>query len=90
MLNRQHIDQSVQTFLRSLIKILLTVLLIISVIGALGINTTSFAALLASAGVAIGMALSGNLQNFAGDWSSCSSNLIALATGSRRKGCKER
>lgn len=66
MLNRQHIDQSVQTFLRSLIKILLTVLLIISVIGALGINTTSFAALLASAGVAIGMALSGNLQNFAG------------------------
>lgn len=66
MLNRQHIEPSVQTFLRSLIKILLTVLLIISVIGALGVNTTSFAALLASAGVAIGMALSGNLQNFAG------------------------
>ena len=66
MLRRQRIDASVQTFLRSLVKILLTVLLIISVIGALGINTTSFAALLASAGVAIGMALSGNLQNFAG------------------------
>lgn len=66
MLNRRHIDPSVQTFLRSLIKILLTLLLIVSVIGALGINTTSFAALLASAGVAIGMALSGNLQNFAG------------------------
>ena len=48
------------------VKILLTLLLIVSVIGALGINTTSFAALLASAGVAIGMALSGNLQNFAG------------------------
>ena len=66
LLNRQHIDPSVQTFLRSMIKILLTILLIISVISALGINTTSFAALLASAGVAVGMALSGNLQNFAG------------------------
>lgn len=66
LLNRQHIDPSVQTFLRSMVKILLTILLIISVIGALGINTTSFAALLASAGVAVGMALSGNLQNFAG------------------------
>ena len=87
MLNRQHIEPSVQTFLRSLIKILLTVLLIISVIGALGVNTTSFAALLASAGVAIGMALSGTSP---ADWSSCSSNLIALATGSKRKGCKER
>ncbi len=66
MLNRQRIEPSVQTFLRSFINILLTILLIISVIGALGVNTASFAALLASAGVAIGMALSGNLQNFAG------------------------
>ena len=66
ILNREHIDPGVQTFLRSMVKILLTILLIISVIGALGINTTSFAALLASAGVAVGMALSGNLQNFAG------------------------
>lgn len=66
MLERRHIEVSVQSFLRSLVNILLTILLIISVIGALGINTTSFAALLASAGVAVGMALSGNLQNFAG------------------------
>lgn len=66
MLQRRHVDVGVQSFLRSLVNILLTVLLIISVIGALGINTTSFAALLASAGVAVGMALSGNLQNFAG------------------------
>ena len=66
MLNRRHIDVSVQSFVRSLVNILLTVLLIVSVVGALGINTTSFAALLASAGVAVGMALSGNLQNFAG------------------------
>ena len=53
-------------FVRSLVNILLTVLLIVSVVGALGVETTSFAALLASAGVAVGMALSGNLQNFAG------------------------
>lgn len=66
MLDRRRIDVSVQSFLRSLVKILLMLLLVVSVIGALGINTTSFAALLASAGVAIGMALSGNLQNFAG------------------------
>lgn len=66
IINRPNIDGSVQSFLGSLINILLTILLIISVIGALGINTTSFAALLASAGVAVGMALSGNLQNFAG------------------------
>ena len=66
MLSRRHVDVGVQSFLRSLVHILFTILLIISVISALGINTTSFAALLASAGVAVGMALSGNLQNFAG------------------------
>lgn len=63
---RSKIDVTVQTFLKSLTNILLTVLLIVTVVSTLGINTTSFAALLASAGVAIGMALSGNLQNFAG------------------------
>lgn len=66
MLTRRKVDDSVKTFLQSLTNILLTLLLIISVIGALGVNTTSFAALLASAGVAVGMALSGNLSNFAG------------------------
>ena len=66
MLDKRDIDVSVKTFTMSMVKISLTILLIISVIGALGLETTSFAALLASAGVAIGMALSGNLQNFAG------------------------
>ena len=66
MLERRKVEVSIQIFLKSTVNILLNVLLIISVVGALGINTTSFAALLASAGVAIGMALSGNLQNFAG------------------------
>lgn len=66
MMERKKIDATIQSFLRSFINILLTILLLISVVSALGVNTTSFAALLASAGVAIGMALSGNLQNLAG------------------------
>lgn len=63
---KRHIDAGIQSFVKSLVNILLTILLIIAVIGKLGVETTSFAALLASAGVAVGMALSGNLQNFAG------------------------
>ena len=66
MMERKHLDASIQSFLKSFINILLTILLLISVVSALGVNTTSFAALLASAGVAVGMALSGNLQNLAG------------------------
>ena len=66
LLARRHVDPGIQSFVKSLVNILLTILLIIAVIGKLGVETTSFAALLASAGVAIGMALSGNLQNFAG------------------------
>ena len=66
MMERRKIDATIQSFLRSFINILLTLLLLISVVSALGVNTTSFAALLASAGVAVGMALSGNLQNLAG------------------------
>lgn len=66
MMERRKVEITIQTFLHSLVNILLNILLLIAVIGALGINTTSFAALLASAGVAIGMALSGNLQNLAG------------------------
>lgn len=66
IMTKRNIDPSVQSFLGSLINVTLIILLIISVIGTLGIQTTSFAALLASAGVAIGMALSGNLSNFAG------------------------
>ena len=66
LMDKRKVDVSIKTFVRSLVNILLTILLIISVVGALGVETTSFAALLASAGVAVGMALSGNLQNFAG------------------------
>ena len=62
----RHIDRSLSTFILSLINILLYFILIVTVIGILGIETTSFLAIFASAGVAIGMALSGTLQNFAG------------------------
>ena len=66
MMQRRKIEPTIQTFLRSLLNVLMMILLGITVISALGVNTTSFAALLASAGVAVGMALSGNLQNLAG------------------------
>lgn len=66
ILERRKVDAGIQTFVKSLVNILLMVLLVIAVVGKLGVETTSFAALLASAGVAVGMALSGNLQNFAG------------------------
>lgn len=65
-LSKRKVDAGIQSFVKSLVNILLTILLIIAVVGKLGVETTSFAALLASAGVAVGMALSGNLQNFAG------------------------
>lgn len=65
-LSRKKIDQSVNTFVLSLVRVVLMLLLIVMIIGVLGINTSSFVALFASAGVAIGMALSGTLQNFAG------------------------
>ena len=59
-------ETTLTTFITSLVSITLTVLLIIVTIGALGINTTSLAALLAAGGMAIGMALSGTVSNFAG------------------------
>lgn len=63
---RRAVDKSLSSFVLSLIRMLLYFILIVTVIGILGINTSSFIALFASAGVAIGMALSGTLQNFAG------------------------
>lgn len=63
---RRNIDRSLTTFVLSLVRIVLYFILIVTVIGILGIETSSFLALFASAGVAIGMALSGTLQNFAG------------------------
>ena len=63
---KKNVEASLASFLGSMFNIVAMFLLIITVIGILGINTSSFIALFASAGVAIGMALSGTLQNFAG------------------------
>ena len=66
MLEKRNVEPTVQSFLKSFVNITLITLLIITVVGTLGVNTTSLAALLASAGLAVGMAFSGNLQNLAG------------------------
>ena len=63
---RRKVEVSLRSFLSGIIKVLLYVAIILVVIQVLGINTTSIVAMLASAGLAIGMALSGTLQNFAG------------------------
>lgn len=63
---RRKADKSLSTFVLSLIRIVLYFILIVTVIGILGLETSSFLAIFASAGVAVGMALSGTLQNFAG------------------------
>ena len=59
-------DPTLHKFLSNLISVILNFILIIFIISILGVNTSSLVALLASAGLAIGMALSGTLQNFAG------------------------
>lgn len=60
------VDPSLSPFLTSIIKIVLVVMLFISVAGMVGIETTSFVAVLGAAGLAIGLALQGSLSNFAG------------------------
>ena len=65
-MQRRKVEASLFSFTRSMVKITLYFLFIIIIIGILGIETSSFIALFASAGIAIGAALSGTLQNFAG------------------------
>lgn len=66
VLNKKNYDQSLQTFLVNLLSWGLKIFLIIIVISKLGVETTSFAAIIAAAGLAIGLALQGSLSNFAG------------------------
>lgn len=66
ILIKRNIEASLTTFILSLVRIALYFILIVTVISILGIETSSFIAIFASAGIAIGMALSGTLQNFAG------------------------
>jgi small conductance mechanosensitive channel len=63
---KKGMDESLKKFLRNLISWSLKVLLIVLILGNLGVETTSFAAILAAAGLAVGMALQGSLANFAG------------------------
>ena len=65
-LDARDLEPSLKTFFVSMVSALLKVLLGISVLGTLGIEMTSFIAILGAAGLAVGMALSGTLQNFAG------------------------
>lgn len=66
IMDKNHWDPMLESFLSSLISILLKVMVIISAAGIIWVQTSSFVAMLAAAGLAIGMALSGTLQNFAG------------------------
>ncbi|MBO4654686.1 MAG: mechanosensitive ion channel [Bacteroidales bacterium] len=66
LMDKKQIDVSLQSFLISLTDIALKVMIIIAVMGMIGIQTTSFIAVLGAAGLAVGMALQGTLQNFAG------------------------
>ncbi len=65
-MSSQDYDKSLQKFLLNLAKWALTIFLIITVISTLGVETTSLAAVIAAAGLAIGLALQGSLSNFAG------------------------
>ncbi len=65
-LERQKVDATVMRYLGTVINVTLNILLVVGILGYFGIQTTTFAALFAAAGVAIGMAWSGLLANFAG------------------------
>lgn len=66
VMTRSDYDESLKKFLLNLLNWSLKILLIITVLGTIGVETTSFAAVLAAAGLAIGLALQGSLANFAG------------------------
>lgn len=66
ILRKREVDVSLQQFLGDLLSWTLKILLFITVIAKLGVETASFAAIIAAAGLAIGLALQGSLGNFAG------------------------
>lgn len=66
VMTKRGVDETLQKFLANLLSWILKILLFVSVIAKLGVETTSFAAILAAAGLAIGLALQGSLSNFAG------------------------
>ncbi len=66
VLDQRHVDTSLQPFLKSMVGIGLKIMLVISVAGMVGIETTSFIAIIGAMGLAVGLALQGTLANFAG------------------------
>jgi small conductance mechanosensitive channel len=66
LMERRKIELSLRTFFQSMINVALKILVVISILGMVGIQVTSFIALLGAAGLAIGLSLQGTLQNFAG------------------------
>lgn len=66
MMDKRKVDESLKPFVKSLVSVLLKVLLLITVAGMVGIEMTSFIAIIGAAGLAIGLALQGSLANFAG------------------------
>ena len=65
-LTKQNMDRTLIRYIHSVVAALLNIVMVIAILGFFGVETTSFAALIAAAGVAIGMAWSGLLSNFAG------------------------
>lgn len=65
-MTKRNVDPSLGPFLKSLVGTILKVMLLVSVIGMVGVEATSFVAILGAAGLAVGLALQGTLQNFAG------------------------
>ncbi|MEN8225686.1 MAG: mechanosensitive ion channel domain-containing protein [Bacteroidota bacterium] len=66
MMKKKDTDPSLRGFLKSIVSVLLKIMLFISVMGMVGVEATSFIAILGAAGLAVGLALQGTLQNFAG------------------------
>jgi small conductance mechanosensitive channel len=66
LMSRRNVDRALQGFIGSLAGIILKVLLLVSVVSMIGVETTSFIAVIGAAGLAIGLALQGSLGNFAG------------------------
>lgn len=65
-MERSNVDPNLRPFLLTLFRVTMRILLVLAVLGTMGIQMTSFIAIIGAAGLAIGMALSGTLQNFAG------------------------
>jgi small conductance mechanosensitive channel len=65
LMQKQEVDKTLETFVSNLVRMVLLVFVVIAAISALGVQTTSFIAVLGAAGLAVGLALQGSLSNFA-------------------------